>query len=212
MLPAVAAALAAAVLAVLVRRVRSPHPALPPLRAVPLLVLALATQVAAVLLRLGARGQAGALLASYAVAATFLVLNRRRRGFVVIAVGLAANAAVVAANGAMPVSLRAARRAGLDPTALALGADPRHEALRAGTRLRWLGDVVPLPVPALPEVVSAGDLVCAAGVALAVWCAVLAGREAPRTLRRAVPADGPTSCAENDSGGGITVRRGPEGL
>jgi hypothetical protein len=74
-------------------------------------------------------------------------------------------AAVVAANGAMPVSLVAAARAGVDTRAIALGSDPRH--VLAGERTRWnpIGDVVPVPLPWQAEVVSPGDVLIAAGLA-----------------------------------------------
>ena len=206
---AFAAARTAAVVAAAQGRQR-PAGAAPPVRGTVLLAVALAAQVLAALAHVGESAQEATLLASYVLAAAFLLLNRRRRGMVVAAAGLAANAAVVALNGSMPVSLRAAGRAGLDPASLALGPDPRHEVLTGATRLPWLADVVPLPVPLLPEVVSAGDLVCAAGVALAVWAAGrgVAARTPADTHRPSRPADGgdPAAAVTDAAGTGADGR------
>jgi hypothetical protein len=105
------------------------------------------------------------LVASVALVGVFLAGNRRLPGAPLFALGLAANVAVVVANGAMPVSLAAAQRAGADTTAIASGSDPRHEVAGAGTRASVLGDVVPLPLPVRPAVVSPGDVLVAAGIA-----------------------------------------------
>ena len=56
-----------------------------------------------------------------------------------------------------------------DPSGGALAvpsrSDARHEIAGIGTRLRWLGDIVPVPLPVRPEVVSPGDVLVAAGLA-----------------------------------------------
>jgi len=95
----------------------------------------------------------------------FLAVNRDVRGTGLVALGLLANALVVAANGAMPVSPSAAARAGAPQAALLAEVDSRHELAGPGTRLVWLADVVPVPLPLRPEVVSAGDVLVAAGLA-----------------------------------------------
>ncbi len=92
----------------------------------------------------------------------FLASNRGLRGGGLVALGLLANAVAVGLNGAMPVSPAAADRAGL-PVAVLAG-DPRHEVAGPATRLRWLGDVVPVALPVRPEVVSPGDVLVAAGL------------------------------------------------
>jgi hypothetical protein len=61
----------------------------------------------------------------------------------------------------MPVSPEAAARAGLDVLDTL---DGRHELAASGTRLAPLGDVVPVPLPLRPEVVSPGDVLVAAGL------------------------------------------------
>lgn len=140
------------------------------LRHVWLLVVALVLQVAGVVLLPDDRSlQVAVLLTSFAVAGAFVLVNLRVPGLWLVGLGLLANAVVIAANGAMPVSLHAARRAGLAADALVLDLDPRHVAAGSGTTLRWLGDVVPVRFPVAPEIVSVGDLLTAAGVALAVW-------------------------------------------
>jgi hypothetical protein len=141
-----------------------------PMRRRRLVVAAVAVQVLGVVLAVSLAGGSGTayaatLAASAAFVLAFVVLNRRLPGMVLVAAGLVLNAAVVAANGAMPVSLVAAARAGVDTRAIALGSDPRH--VLAGERTRWnpIGDVVPVPLPWQAEVVSPGDVLIAAGLA-----------------------------------------------
>nr|WP_218566209.1 DUF5317 family protein [Vallicoccus soli] len=136
------------------------------LRGLPVLVGALLVQAAALVL-LPAQGPlpTAALAGTLLLAAAGVALDRRAAS-VPLGLGLLLNAAVVLANGSMPVALDAVRRAGLDPAALALGPDPRHEPLTAATRLPWLADVLAVPLPLRPEVVSPGDVLVAAGAAL----------------------------------------------
>jgi hypothetical protein len=90
----------------------------------------------------------------------FLVLNRHLPGMLLAGLGLAMNVVVIFTNGAMPVSLVAADIAGVE-TSLTEGIG--HEPMTSGTVLPWLGDVIPLP--GLGVVISAGDVVLAAGLA-----------------------------------------------
>ena len=103
-------------------------------------------------------------------------VNRGIPGASLIACGLAANALVLIINGAMPVSVDAATRAGADPAALV--STGQRELATDGTRLPWLGEVVPVAFPPRPEVVSPGDVAVAAGLALAVAMG-LTGRRSP---------------------------------
>ena len=119
------------------------------------------------------------LAGSAALVTAFLVANRGVRGTGLVALGLGANALVVALNGAMPVSPDAAARAGVDLDAVRAGLDSRHVVAGAGTRLGLLGDVVPVLLPVRPEVVSPGDVLVASGLAQLVVVGMLAGR--PRT-------------------------------
>lgn len=135
-------------------------------RATPLLVGAVVLQLGAVptdgVLR-------GLLLALALVCALLVVVaNRTLPGLLLIGAGLALNAAVIAANGAMPVSLTAAGRAGVSERSLHLDSDPGREEAGAGTRLGLLSDRVPVAFPPRREVVSPGDVLVAAGAGVFV--------------------------------------------
>lgn len=122
----------------------------------------------AVGLRLGGPAYRIALLAGLVPVGVVVVRNRWLVGVPVVALGLALNAAVGLANGAMPVSAAAARRAGVAVDQVAAGAVPGRVLTGPGTRLPLLADVVALPLPLRPEVVSPGDLVVALGLGLLV--------------------------------------------
>ena len=109
-------------------------------------------------------GELVVVLGSNAVVAVFLALNRHLPGMRLAALGLVLNIAVIAPNGAMPVSLDAAELAGKDaPTELGL----KHEAMNDDTVFPWLGDVIPLP--GMRTLLSVGDVVLAAGIAWLVY-------------------------------------------
>jgi hypothetical protein len=101
---------------------------------------------------------------SAASALIFCIANLRVDGVPLVALGLVLNAVVVARNGAMPVSIAAASRAGVSTLTVATGNDPRHTIAGRGSKWRALGDVIPVPLPVAPEVVSAGDVLVAAGL------------------------------------------------
>ena len=127
------------------------------------------------------------LAVSALAALAFCARNLRVTGVPLVTAGLLLNAVVVGANAAMPVSIAAAARAGVSIDQIAAGNDPRHEIAGAGTHLRPLGDVIPAPLPVLPEVASPGDLLIAAGLAELV---VLAMRRPRRRRYDAVsPSD-----------------------
>lgn len=117
----------------------------------------------------------------------FLARARHVAGLGLVTLGLALNALVVAANGAMPVSAAAAARAGADSAALA--PDLRHEPLDAGTRLPLLADVVPVALPLRPEVVSPGDVLVAAGLGRLVVVGMRGRRTPPRSSASGPRAD-----------------------
>lgn len=133
------------------------------------------------------------LAASAVLAAAFLAANRGVRGTGLVALGLAANALVVGVNGAMPVSPSAAARAQVSLLDVAAGLDGRHELEGPHTRLAWLDDRVPVLLPGRPEVVSAGDVLVAAGLGQLLVLGMLtpsrpsgaATATAPRPARRA---------------------------
>jgi hypothetical protein len=136
-----------------------------PVRAWPLIAVA-------TLLQLPGRANATMLVFALACLLAFALANLHIVGVGVIAVGLALNAAVIAANGAMPVRASAAARVGLGPADL--GGGRRLE--QPGDRLIVLADV--LPARPLRQVLSFGDLVVAAGTADVV--ARLMGRRRTR--------------------------------
>jgi hypothetical protein len=115
------------------------------------------------------------LVLSATLVAGFLARNRGVRGSGLLALGLLSNALVVALNGAMPVSLDALGRAGASSQDILTGADARHELADSATRLRELGDVIPVPLPWRPEVISPGDVAVAAGLAQLVLLGMRAG-------------------------------------
>lgn len=138
--------------------------------------------------RLGLPGQATYVVCtalSAGLACTFVFANRHVVGVPLIAAGFFLNAAVIIANGAMPVSQSAADFAGVDTTAAANGSDAKHELATGGTRLMPLADVIPLRMPEpldfASNVYSFGDVVLAAGIGLLV----MAGMDRPGAGRRA---------------------------
>jgi hypothetical protein len=112
----------------------------------------------------------------------FLAGNARLPGVPLVALGLLLNVVVVGANAAMPVSVSAASRAGISRADLHLARDAMREPTGPDTRLRALGDVVPVALPRRPQVVSPGDVLVAAGIGLLL---VMAGPRRAQTPRRA---------------------------
>lgn len=121
------------------------------------------------------------LVSSSIVLLAFLAANYLLPGVAVVALGTLCNAAVVAANGAMPVAREAVLAVNRHPGEVS----GRHRLLSPGDPLPWLADVVPLPW--LGTVVSAGDVVLAAGVGLLV--ASLMTRPPARRAAGAAGAD-----------------------
>jgi hypothetical protein len=177
-----------------------------PYRSLPLLGGALVAMLGGTLLALAglpARPTQGLGLAVAAgLTLTFCLRSRAVAGLGLVSAGLLLNALVIVANGGMPVSAAASLRAGLDPAAAV--ADPRHQPEDAATTLRPLGDVIPVPLPARPEVISVGDLLGAAGLAQLIVSAMLLGH---RPGRRA-PAPAPAGVA-GPARPGPYRRRGP---
>lgn len=136
------------------------------LRALPVLWLALALQLSR---HIDAIRDGGVCVvpASYALIGVWLVLNVHARAptfalaLVAVAVGRSLNLAVIVANGAMPVSTSGLPH-GTTAAQIEDGRLYKHVALSAGTRLRWLGDVIALQ--AIDALVSVGDIFLWAGV------------------------------------------------
>jgi hypothetical protein len=119
-------------------------------------------------------------VASYALAAMFVVANRRVRGLPLLAAGAASNLlAIVANHGVMPASAHAMRIAGI-----ASSAHFSNSAALAHPRLLALGDVVGVPGPApLANVLSVGDVVIMAGLLAVLHLAC----RSPRPPAAAIP-------------------------
>jgi hypothetical protein len=126
-------------------------------------------------------GETGALvivLATNAAIGAFLLLNRNLPGTAIAAVGIVLNIVVISANGAMPVSARAAAIANAADVPEEAGV--KHERLDDDTILPWLADVI--PVPPFRTIVSVGDIVLAVGIGYFVWARTTAGRRDERSL------------------------------
>jgi hypothetical protein len=127
-------------------------------------------------------------------------VNRAVQGLALVAAGLAANAMVLLLNGAMPLSVAAAERAGADSSALLIPTE--RVELGPDTLLPWLGKTVPIAFPPRPEVVSPGDVAVAAGLALAVTIGMTGRRLDPEpdsapagheTMERVAEPHGPVA-------------------
>lgn len=121
--------------------------------------------------------RASAVVASYAAVGAWLALNAAcgprtlRPALALLAVGWLLNALAIVPNGGMPVSAQGLRRAGVPADfAVEEGQLFKHVRADGDTVAPWLGDV--LPVRPLRSVVSVGDVVLAAGIAVAVSAAM----------------------------------------
>jgi hypothetical protein len=149
-------------------------------RAVRLLVAAAVIQVGTTSLAPGsALVRVLALVLTLLLVVLFLGGNIALPGVPLVAAGLLLNIVVIVANGAMPVSTVAAAEAGIGTEALRLGEDPLRERLDDRTRLALLADRVPVPAPGWSQVVSAGDVLVAAGLGL-----LLVAGSVPRAPQR----------------------------
>lgn len=125
-------------------------------------------------------GELAVLLVSNALVAMFVLANRHLAGMLLAGLGLALNVAVIAANGAMPVSERAADDAGISKSN---DAGLKHERMTDDTVLPWLGDVIGVPV--LEEVLSVGDIVLTLGIVRLVYARTTANRRGRHSLSAA---------------------------
>ncbi|GIE98886.1 hypothetical protein Ari01nite_63510 [Paractinoplanes rishiriensis] len=103
------------------------------------------------------------LVVAFAIANVSTLHGRARAAMALFVTGMSMNFAAIVANGGMPFSVPAARRAGF--TEAEIGTDVLgHPPLTPGSRLTPLADVIPLP--GLHIVASAGDVLIFAGL---VW-------------------------------------------
>lgn len=114
----------------------------------------------------------------------WLLRNWQLPGVALVAIGLLMNAVVIAANGAMPVDPEAMRRLGLGELEVLPG---KHTLLTSQTRLPWLADVWALPP--LRSIISAGDVVLAAGLIPLTHALMTTPRSDRRQGRRISRAD-----------------------
>lgn len=134
------------------------------------------------------------LVGSFTLLSAFALANIRVVGMWIVLLGLALNLAVIAANGAMPVKAGAIEAAGGDARELRGDAGHGHRLQREDDRLTVLADT--LPIRAIGQVVSFGDLILAAGLVNVAFRLVLPlgprpeRRQASRrqVLRSAPPA------------------------
>ena len=147
------------------------------LRWVWVLGLALALRFGAGLAREGDIGVdlplGAAFIAAYGLIFVWLWGNWRVPGLQVAAVGIALNTLAVVLNGGqMPIWSAAFTAAGFTPAALSH--DPFHFLLTAGTVASFVsqggifGDVLPIPIPVIRDVVSIGDTLLAVGIFWAI--------------------------------------------
>jgi hypothetical protein len=121
-------------------------------------------------------------IGSYALAAVFVVANRRLAGMRMLALGATLNlSAILANNGVMPASRTALRTAGM----LTNSTDFLSSAAVPHPRLLFLGDILAVPraIP-LANVYSIGDVCIAIGVAIAIH-GLAGSRLVPRRCRAA---------------------------
>lgn len=129
---------------------------------------------------LGDAGAAAVTVLVLVSVVVFLVANRHLPGMGIAGIGLALNTLVIVVNGAMPVSADAARianaRGSLDEPGL------KHEVMGPDTDLAWLADRI--PVPGARIVLSAGDVVLAAGIGRLVYKRALSAERIAENGRR----------------------------
>ena len=114
-----------------------------------------------------------AYISAYGLLFIWLWGNWRVPGLQVAAVGIGLNTLAVALNGGqMPIWSAAFTAAGFAPNALAH--DPFHFILNAGSVAEFVksggifGDVLPIPIPVIRDVVSIGDTLLAVGIFWAI--------------------------------------------
>lgn len=141
----------------------------------PLLVAGLVLQIAFLNWEpewLDGGGALAVLLASNLTVAIWLAINRSLPGLLLAGAGMALNVLVIAANGAMPVLVSSAEKAGVAESIGRTGI--KHELLDEDTVLPWLGDAI--PVPPFKEVLSVGDVVLALGLCRLVDARMTVGK------------------------------------
>ncbi len=113
-------------------------------------------------------------LVSYVVIGIWLVANATsqmpglRSCAALISIGWLANVTAIIANRGMPVSRWALASIGVRHPSVTNGNLYKHVLASPHTLLPWLGDVIPIGVPILRNVISVGDVLVVLGAMLAV--------------------------------------------
>jgi MFS family permease len=147
------------------------------LRWLPLLVAALLIRIGAVVLRANLPELnlpvGWAFIAVYLLILAWLAGNWRVPGLQIASIGIGLNTLAVMLNGGMmPIWSDAFAAAGFSPDAM--GRDPFHFLADATSLASFIssgglfGDVIPLPVPIIRDVVSIGDVLLALGIGWAI--------------------------------------------
>ena len=120
------------------------------------------------------------LYVSFAILATFAVLNIRTTGFALILAGIALNFAVIVVNEGMPVSRVAIVASGQASSMddLVNNGGAKHHLATADDRVRFLGDVI--AIGPLEQAISVGDVCTYGGVMMLIVAAM--GRRPRRSL------------------------------
>lgn len=142
-------------------------------------------------------------LATYALVAAALWLNRRVPGLPLLAAGGALNGVTIALNdGTLPASPTAERAAGLESGPGSAGSEEfTNSAALADPVLPWLGDVFAFPAPLpLANVYSVGDVLVVAGVA---WGAYRLSTPRRQRAGRAPTSVGSAGGSPADSDAGV---------
>ncbi len=111
---------------------------------------------------------------SYAIIGTWIVMNTvrqpqgLRRCGVLVSIGWLLNVIAIVANRGMPVSQWALAQIGARHPSVADGNLFKHVLATTHTVVLWLGDVIPIAVPVLRNVISIGDILVMLAVVLAV--------------------------------------------
>jgi len=114
------------------------------------------------------------LVGSYALLLLFAWANRRLPALWFVMAGLVLNILVIGVNNGMPVSASALETAGASAEGLLGPGTAKHHLMGPDDRLTPLGDVIGIPPP-IGAVISIGDVLLYAGVAILV-VAVMLGR------------------------------------
>jgi len=106
---------------------------------------------------------------SFVLLIVFTVKNISTVGFPLILAGVVCNLLVIGINGGMPVSAQALVRSdqGQFLGALENNPYPKHHLATGDDQLRFLGDVIPIPLP-IAQAISLGDILTYAGVGVVI--------------------------------------------